>query len=206
MTYAVKTLYPEFKCLTAFRKVMKRIDAYNNKQSLVGDEKTMGNVYGVCHLINFYNDRNGAKFQIDRDRKSGLYVYNLKRYHIANIYEEKSHNSCYQEYYTALKKKDEEFISAQFNNYINYYTEDAKGDRKRFTDACVKNCPEFYIKGENGEYKWTNKGLKEKWFMNEANKYDMMAKKWEFNQAMISRDYKTITLCDDVIGVVFEYL
>jgi hypothetical protein len=204
MTYAVKTLYPEFKCLTAFRKVMKRIDAYNNKQRLVGDEKTMGNVYGVCHKINFYNDRNEVK--IDRDRKSGLYVYNLNRYVIATHYEEKWHNSCFQEYYRALKKKDEEFISAEFSNYINYYSEDAKGDRQRFQDACIKNCPELYQIGKDGEYKWTNKGLKERWFMNEANKYDMMMKKWEFNEAMISRDYKTTTLCDDVIGLVFEYL
>lgn len=174
MTYAVKTLYPEFKCLTAFRKVMKRIETYNNRKGTM--------------------------------LKGGIYVYNQNRYATAVHYEEQRHNSCYQEYFRALKKKDEDFLSEKWDEYINYYTEDARGDKKRFTDACVKNCPELYIKGENGEYRWTNKGLKEKWFMNEANKYDMMAKKWEFNEAMISRDYKTITLCDDVIGVVFEYL
>ena len=31
-------------------------------------------------------------------------------------------------------------------------------------------------------------------------------KKVEFYQSMISRDYKTVTLCDDVIGVIFEFL
>lgn len=29
MIYAVKTLYPEFKCLTAFRKVMKRVENFH---------------------------------------------------------------------------------------------------------------------------------------------------------------------------------
>jgi hypothetical protein len=31
-------------------------------------------------------------------------------------------------------------------------------------------------------------------------------KKVEFYQAMVSRDYKVVTLCDDVIGVVFGFL
>jgi hypothetical protein len=31
-------------------------------------------------------------------------------------------------------------------------------------------------------------------------------RKKAFYQAMLSRDYKTISLCDDVIGIVFEYL
>ena len=31
-------------------------------------------------------------------------------------------------------------------------------------------------------------------------------KRVEFYQAMLSRDYKTVSLCDDVIGVIFEFL
>jgi hypothetical protein len=161
MTYTVKTLYPEFKCLTTFRKVMKRIPTFR---------------------------KTGVKFDPRRIKDWWCCVYtNVELMDIE--WEAQEFNRLYQMF--RFRKQDEQW----------------KKVREDFEDEdLIRLFPENYRVNRFGEIVFAYDRVKKRWMWEEQKKYDTMAKKWEFQQAMISRDYKATTLCDDVIGLVFEYL
>ena len=187
MTYSVKTLYPEFKCLTAFRKVMARIENYNKKQTMLWEQKGLYKEY------------------VDKYKEGGLYVYNTNRYNSCVYNEEYRYNSYLQNHYEKASEEKNEYYQEMIDKYRNYHTEDGKGEDEKVKEEMKKKFPMWY-KFEKGRTTFSSLIYKKNWLLNERNKYEMMAKKWEFQQAMISRDYKAVTLCDDVIGLVFEYL
>lgn len=182
MSYAVKTLYPEFKCLTTFRKVMKRIESVNGKWWKLW--KKLQNPYERNIAIN--QVKNGY-FQRYSNRENMLYSeYLQKLIDAAN----EEYNRLYKEMRIGVE------------NMVGY---DAKYEE--FAAKLGAKFPMFHKIGTNGRWRsHFDTNLPQKWLWGEQNKYDLVAKKWEFNEAMISRDYKAITLCDDVIGLVFEYL
>ena len=172
MTYSVKSIYPEFKCLTDFRKVMARINNYNKKQTMLCEKK-------------------------------GL--YNKNRYNICVFNEEYRYNSYFQNHYEKASEEKNKYYEEMIDKYRNYYTEDRDEEEEKVKEEMKTKFPMWY-KFEKGKTTFSSIIYKNNWLLNERNKYDTMAKKWEFQQAMISRDYKAVTLCDDVIGLVFEYL
>lgn len=183
MTYAVKTLYPEFKCLTTFRKVMKRIEtAKGDWWKLM---KPLRNPY--IRKITINETKNGYWKRID-NRENIMYSEYLQKL----IDDEREE---YNRLYMEMRL-----------NYANLLT-DYDAEYEEFKAKLGAKFPMFHKIATNGKWRsYFDENLPQKWLWGEQNKYDMMAKKWEFQQAMISRDYKATTLCDDVIGLVFEYL
>jgi len=183
MTYAVKTLYPEFKCLTTFRKVMKRI------------ETAKGDWWKLMKPLRNPYERN---IEINKTKKGFWDRFDNRE------------NMLYSEYLQKLIDDDREEGNRLYmemrithHNILSDYDE----NYEEFMGRLGAKFPMFYKIGANGKWRsWFDERLPQKWLWAEQNKVDMMAKKWEFQQAMISRDYKTTTLCDDVIGLVFEYL
>jgi hypothetical protein len=57
-----------------------------------------------------------------------------------------------------------------------------------------------------GTYGIRNNTKGYKFFLWKLKKMDEIEKRVAFYDAMISRDYKAVTLCDDVIGLIYEYL
>jgi hypothetical protein len=185
MTYSVKTIYPEFKCLTAFRKVMKRIESYTKQQAML---------MKICN-----------KWLIENCMETILHWIHTRRYNTCKYNEEYRYNSYLQNNYEKASKEKNEYYQEMIDKYRNYYTEEGMSEDEIIKDEMKKKFPMWY-KFEKGKTTFSVSIFKNNWLLNERNKYDMMAKKWEFQQAMISRDYKAVTLCDDVIGLVFEYL
>ena len=161
MTYSVKTIYPEFKCLTTFRNVMKRIPTFR-KTGVKKDPRRIKDWW--CCLYT-----NVIKMDIE--------------------WEAEGFNRMFQQFRYKVQDKQWEKMGENWN------------DRD-----FIRLFPENYRVNKYGEIIFAFERVKKRWLWEEQNKYDMMAKKWEFQQAMISRDYKAITLCDDVIGLINEYL
>jgi hypothetical protein len=185
---SVKTIYPEFKCLTTFRKVMKRIES----------AKGIG-YYLICKLKITDYERNGKlcdRLYAMREQGRTTMFYR----HFENLLNEDE---------IELDKMEEEYTEQKVREGGSMWlgSEDWDNIRQKMS---VK-FPMFY-KFIHSKYQgdiwieYVDKKYPQKWLWNEQNKYEMMAKKWEFQQAMISRDYKAITLCDDVIGLINEYL
>jgi hypothetical protein len=168
MTYSVKSIYPEFKCLTIFRKVVARIEK-------------KGDIWKARKNLKSANEDWGCQY-----------------------------NKFFKEYHTKLwRESGDEYARLEKEIGITY-DENGVGEypHNKVTKIMVVKYPMLYrycpyYKNIVG---YTDEKLPQKWLWGEQNKYEMMAKKWEFNEAMISRDYKAVTLGDDVIGLVFEYL
>jgi len=144
MTYTIKTIYPEFKCLATFKKVMKGLGGVIREEWYDGRavKWESGRVFKKKVRYMRYNGK---------DRKHKFYIWcggNEKR------------DKSLDERFLKMKKFD--------NRYMNRFE--------------TMNCFD-----EIGE------------------KHTKMLKN-EFYGAMISRDYKAVTLCDDVIGLINEYL
>lgn len=143
MTYSVKTIYPEFKCLTIFRKVMKGLGKVIREEWYDGRAVKWwsGSVFKKKVRYVKYNGK---------DKKQKFFIW----YGVLDKLD---------------KSLDERFLKMKKDTrYMNRFE--------------TMNCYD-----EIGE------------------KHTKILKN-EFYVAMISRDYKAVTLCDDVIGLVFEYL
>jgi hypothetical protein len=176
MTYAIKTLYPEFKCLTTFRKVMKRIDGVGARRKELERCSWKITKYPLCDagdILEYLNKKE------------------VKRLTIRKRCETREFNDMYIEFL-------EEYFNVLHNNLDGLNDTQLKVLKEKFPH-CFRS-DKFGFKISNR----VDALMNYKSF--EMNRWDTEEKKWEFNEAMISRDYKTTTLCDDVIGLVFEYL
>ena len=144
MIYAVKTLYPKFKCLTAFRKVMKGLERVIREEWYDGRcvKWSSGSVFKKKVKYVPYNGK---------QKKQKFFIWFGGSAKLDNSLDDR---------FFKMRKFD--------NRYMNRFE----------TMNCFDEIGEIHTK---------------------------MLKN-EFYEAMISRDYKTTTLCDDVIGLVFEYL
>jgi hypothetical protein len=123
MTYSAKTIYPEFKCLTAFRKVMKRIENYNKKQTMLWEQKGLKKEY------------------VDKYREGGLYVYNKNRYNMCVYNEDWRYNSYLHNHYEKAIKEKNEYYEEMIDKYRSYYTEDRKGQDEKVKEEMKKKFP-----------------------------------------------------------------
>lgn len=117
-------------------------------------------------------------------------IYRIKKGNERNLWEWESPTR-----YEIIIKREKEWFNPIFQN------EKVRLSKKLFEDKSISFGDRMDMMR-----KFDRTYTIHKWLWGEQNKYDAMAKKWEFQQAMISRDYKAVTLCDDVIGLVFEYL
>ena len=137
MTYNVKNVYPNFKCVSVFRRVEKRIRMAGIRRD--NRIKKFDNPAGLFHELGMmppccYRRRK----HILRVRTSSKLVYHFSRKRV--------------------------------NEWKENDTTSHEQRKKRLND--------IYL----------------------------CYKKDVFYQAMLNRDYRTISLCDDVIGVIFEFL
>ena len=144
MTYSVKSIYPEFKCLTTFKKVMKSLGRVNREEWYDGKAVKWWSGSVFKKKVK-YVKHNG------KDKKQKFFLWFGGSVKLDNSLDER---------FLKMKKFD--------NRYMNRFE--------------TMNCFD-----EIGE------------------KHTKMLKN-EFYGAMISRDYKAVTLCDDVIGLINEYL
>jgi hypothetical protein len=176
---SIKTIYPEFKSLTTFRKVMKRIESAKGE-----DWKLRKNLKDI-------------------DYKRGMYAMReqtpMFQRHFENLMDEEE---------LEIDKMEEEYRDEKIREGASEWL--GSDDWDIIHQRMSVKFPMFhkFIQSQYGDrwVQYVDKNYPQKWLWNEQNKYEMMAKKWESNQAMISRDYKAVTLCDDVIGLINEYL
>lgn len=182
MTYSVKSIYPEFKCLTAHKAVMKRIETAQKKS----DKKYKAFKYIIIKNYKMVGDEG---------------FYNKK------IYTREFEEDC--------KKEEAKFLEAyRFrhkygkigNNHQLWIEENhrAKKANPWFYNRNVFEPKHYDVCG--GSYGIDNKPKEVKFFLWKLNKMNEIDKRIIFYDAMISRDYKAVTLCDDVIGLIYEYL
>jgi hypothetical protein len=180
MTYSVKTIYPEFKCLTAHRAVMKRIETAGNN---IYKKYCNFKVPVTPNLL--YEALKIRKSWEWKRRQQGKVVENIvKNRAFYNIY--KKHSDM------------EDVVMDTYRKHSNY-GEIMKQDRiKR-----MKECPFMYQKVDDYIFFRDLEDGYIRWIRYEVWK---SAKMENFYEAMISRDYKAVTLNDDVVREIFEYL
>jgi hypothetical protein len=179
MTYSVKSIYPEFKCLTAHRAVMKRIETAQKKS-----EKT---------------DRE-FKFVIIKKAKL-IYASNKK------IYMKEFEDDLTKE--EALYFKSKEFGRKWGKFGYNHQMWIDENHKLRNANPWFYNRDMYepnYCDMYGGTYGISNNKKEYKFFLWKLKKMDEIEKRVVFYDAMLSRDYKEVTLCDDVIGLIYEYL
>lgn len=164
MTYSVKTLYPQFKCLTAHRAVMKRIPNYKKTGAKKDPRRTK--VWWCCLYVNaIIMD---VEWEAEHYNKlSRMYRWKLQEGHYAPLREDWDDEDLITEY------------------------------------------PDCYRVNKNEEIVFAYERVRNRWLWEEQNKIDMIAKKWEFYQAMLKRDEvlgMRNSLPDEIVGEIFGFL
>jgi hypothetical protein len=198
MTYNnVKSIYPQFKNLTTHRKVMERFKTARWKVRVWEDkmgEETNGDL--SLYLLM-------RELKID----TAWYVKSQKK-QIMNRNSKKK-NRVFEKILGSVKFGEDVMK-------VNYLTERNKcefheqqkmhllfikweEDVAEYTAKNIKKYPFLYKDGELQEkrHAYADWVLYEMW---------MSAKKDAFYETMLERDGKGISLCDDVIGLINEYL
>jgi hypothetical protein len=182
MTYSVKSIYPEFKCLTAHRAIMKRIETAQKKE-----EKT-NKAFKYIIIKNYkmvgdegFNNKKIYMKEFEKDLEvEDIFYFKSKEFSRKCGKIGNNHQMWIEENHR-LKKANPWFYNR------NMYD--------------PKHC-EVY----GGTYGIRNKTKEDKFFYWKLKKMDEIEKRVAFYDAMLSRDYKAVTLCDDVIGLIYEYL
>ena len=194
--YPVKSIYPEFKCLTIFRKVMKRIETAK-----------------------------GVSRHLMRQLKSGSTDGKDSNYAGCKSYNPKTYKRKYSHKYawlvtkeTSLFQKHLDSLMTEHNIEIDKKKKEMFGDEDYNMDAwdelysiMAVKYPMFhrYSPSADGMFQDFDRNYPIKWLWGEQGKYEMMGKKFEFYQAMLARDKRVRTISslnDDVIGVIYSYL
>ena len=195
----VKSIYPQFKCLTAHRATMKKIKSADKTASkwvkkYIGEDYLDALEYYIYQVRkellkdkrDWYvkSEKNKILNRNSKYRKTkvfeDIYTTNLRTERIMEV-----------NYHTERLNLEP---AKQLNLFYKYEEEQTKHIAKT-----IKKYPFLYKDGDiqDKEEAYADWVKHEMW---------MSAKKGAFYETMLERDRKGISLCDDVIGLINEYL
>ena len=192
----VKSIYPQFKCLTTHRKIMKKINTAGKKVQAFDDQ-----LNGQIDVVGMRIYKLMKELKIDtqwyvKSEKHQILNKNSKKKHkvFEKIYGWNKHNENVMD--VNYRTEVANYLSGT-HRWLAYlkYEEDTTKHRTKI----IKQYPFLY----------KNEDLQEKeeayadWVKHEMW---MSVKKDAFYETMLERDGKGISLCDDVIGLINEYL
>lgn len=203
MTYSVKTLYPQFKCLTAHRAIMKRIETAG-KRFLNKDLNGCSPVRRqIANLI--FRDLKYVDKRISRD-------YSKQEVELTKLSNKADFGKKFVELFKEVQSANRKPYGFYFNpppqkNIISKWEETNHKLKKDFPFLFSKNKNDNYKSfGYNGYYM---RDLNYAW--KKYKNYEMMdyAKKGEFYEAMLKRDEvlgMANSLPDEIVGEIFGFL
>jgi len=197
MTYSVKTLYPEFKCLTAHRAIMKRIDTagknintlYKYKDGKHRLKREEGNIH---HKLM-------EALRIDKWwwLSSNKFATMVRKTEAKSVI----FREIWDEAHRGEMKALDEIVFEEGRSDDSEYIKECM---VRYSDKKKKECPYLYSKG--GYYLKHKIMAYEDWI-----KYEIWnsAKKENFYEAMLKRDEvlgMANSLPDEIVGEIFSFL
>jgi hypothetical protein len=193
MTYSVKTLYPEFKCLTAHRAIMKRIETAGKKIDRKNENKGRSDIH----------------FQLMTALKIDYFWYLKSDKETARYKRTQVNSDIFEKIWKDFKAGEMDLYKKTVLRVppMSRDWEALEIETDKRNAIMVKNMPYMFHKID-GKLVWRNNKeyVYDKWI-----KYEMWqsAKKENFYDAMLTRDKMlgmANSLPDEIVGEIFSFL
>ena len=207
---SVKTMYPLFKCLTAHRAVMKRIESGGKKWATLLEKKPR---------LGEPNRGPYASWMFPnlKDRHDSLgdsHVYGPNRDKVMDqlVLKEGDLGKEFEAEYWKVDKVTRQYLSSDMTGLNRKVTLEEKKYWYETNHRMKKEYPylfeleEEYNHGSRWFGRYQQRNIRDAWTRFKMHKMYMSDKMGAFYETMLERDSKGISLCDDVIGLINQYL